>query len=1219
MIKALIAALFFYASPAGAQVLLPNDVRDPELLQNFEYLYDQIQAFKTQVSSFALIGNITYQGNTFNGASQLVQLDGSIRLPAVDGSQLTNLTGANVAGNIAGAAGLNVLKAGDTMTGALTVTGTSVTASAFFGDGSHLTGLPGAVGEQPTYSASSKTFTNSVGLATGGQAFNVAIGTNNARALFHVQGSSVTGAATPNAGTMVLLDGKGGNSFMEFRSTSNLLTGIYFTDDVSGTGRIVYNYQNDRMTFNTNTIERLRMDATVFDVDGASQFGTGIGKSTFSATGTLTVPTAVGIKSNSPASTFEVGSASTGSMTMQIFVTSSPITNIGALSISGNSNMIRLGASRSVADVDTGLAFMVDSNAGIFEAARLNGGTGYLGVGTSAPGSLLHVSGVSTEGRIQSTNGNVLFNVTADNGSAHLKLNRSDTAAKGAYASFQTAGSADWYIGHDPFGTGTSSLAFVTGAGLVKFFMNPTTGNATYASDVSLTMSGSAGTITNKSSVTASAFFGDGSHLTGISGGHVLSTGTTALASQFPQRSTMVFDSSFFTLSDNSAGNETFVSLGGTTTFSVSPETHTVISLPITFSNTSFGACVAGSTITLTTGGGGLHIFFSAPISNDSGAVDAFNILLDGNYLESRFTQSATNGVCSGDATNGHCSFSWETPAALSASAHTVCLQAAVQSASIGTLQCNVSKCVVQAKEIRSALAISTVAASGGSSEGPTYSASSKTFTLEVQVGGPGQATAPTTLNVDGTAQFGSGVNKSTFTGSATSFALLLSSGINAPTGVILSTAIVAPRIFLDQLFDRDGSNFFDGGCNTGEAVQAITNTGLIQCGKADNPTTYYSSVTYHNNTLFDSHALHVGSSVTLTGSNGYITSGSSINASGFFGASGQFGSGATQSTMTVGGIADIATAIYVGSPTLPSGVAVFKASGTNAADNLAVFKSFSGQDVFSLKNDGGIVISTLPFAIPANFGMVSDRGIRIGSSAFYGTDYMQVDQSGILSFIGGAYFGVGTGRPAFCALLGPQACFRFDANANGGFNITDTNRVQTWRMLGSGVMNVGLFNTNKVSTFSALGDLTIPGNFLGKSSGTVNILSSLTGNFSTSLGISSATQTHLFDVGAGTFSVYGEGHVHYGGTAPAITTCGTGSPASNGNDNIGTITIGGGVVTACTITFANPWPATPVCTFTAGAAAIISVTAQSRTAVTIASSLSVGSGIVNYQCMGIQ
>ena len=36
--------------------------------------------------------NITTQGNTFNGANQLVQLDTSGKLPAVDGSQLTNIS-----------------------------------------------------------------------------------------------------------------------------------------------------------------------------------------------------------------------------------------------------------------------------------------------------------------------------------------------------------------------------------------------------------------------------------------------------------------------------------------------------------------------------------------------------------------------------------------------------------------------------------------------------------------------------------------------------------------------------------------------------------------------------------------------------------------------------------------------------------------------------------------------------------------------------------------------------------------------------------------------------------------------------------------------------------------------------------------------------------------------------------------------------------------------
>ena len=43
------------------------------------------------LSDSRLSSAVTTQGNTFNGASQLVQLDASTKLPAVDGSNLTNL------------------------------------------------------------------------------------------------------------------------------------------------------------------------------------------------------------------------------------------------------------------------------------------------------------------------------------------------------------------------------------------------------------------------------------------------------------------------------------------------------------------------------------------------------------------------------------------------------------------------------------------------------------------------------------------------------------------------------------------------------------------------------------------------------------------------------------------------------------------------------------------------------------------------------------------------------------------------------------------------------------------------------------------------------------------------------------------------------------------------------------------------------------------------
>jgi hypothetical protein len=44
-----------------------------------------------KVDAVLVAEDVTKQGNTFNGAEQLVQLDASAKLPAVDGSNLTNL------------------------------------------------------------------------------------------------------------------------------------------------------------------------------------------------------------------------------------------------------------------------------------------------------------------------------------------------------------------------------------------------------------------------------------------------------------------------------------------------------------------------------------------------------------------------------------------------------------------------------------------------------------------------------------------------------------------------------------------------------------------------------------------------------------------------------------------------------------------------------------------------------------------------------------------------------------------------------------------------------------------------------------------------------------------------------------------------------------------------------------------------------------------------
>src|SRR5437879_10846908 len=46
------------------------------------------------------LSSVTKQGNTFNGVNQLVQLNGSGNLPALNASNLTSLTAGNLSGNV---------------------------------------------------------------------------------------------------------------------------------------------------------------------------------------------------------------------------------------------------------------------------------------------------------------------------------------------------------------------------------------------------------------------------------------------------------------------------------------------------------------------------------------------------------------------------------------------------------------------------------------------------------------------------------------------------------------------------------------------------------------------------------------------------------------------------------------------------------------------------------------------------------------------------------------------------------------------------------------------------------------------------------------------------------------------------------------------------------------------------------------------------------------
>lgn len=104
-------------------------------------------------------------------------------------------------------------------------------------------------------------------------------------------------------------------------------------------------------------------------------------------------------------------------------------------------------------------------------------------------------------------------------------------------------------------------------------------------------------------------------------------------------------------------------------------------------------------------------------------------------------------------------------------------------------------------------------------------------------------------------------------------------------------------------------------------------------------------------------------------------------------------------------------------------------------------------------------------------------------------------------------------------------------------------------------------------------------------------------------------------------------GNLTFNGSSPTITTCGaTPNGACIGCTNdAGTISVGGGVPTACTLNFApqQPWknlPANPTCVANDNNAAIaVAITAVSNTAVTFGASAALGGGLIFYHCFGVR
>lgn len=81
----------------------------------------------------------------------------------------------------------------------------------------------------------------------------------------------------------------------------------------------------------------------------------------------------------------------------------------------------------------------------------------------------------------------------------------------------------------------------------------------------------------------------------------------------------------------------------------------------------------------------------------------------------------------------------------------------------------------------------------------------------------------------------------------------------------------------------------------------------------------------------------------------------------------------------------------------------------------------------------------------------------------------------------------------------------------------------------------------------------------------------------------------------------------------PTVSSCGSGA-SIDGNDGIGTISTGSGIVTSCNLDFSQKYSSAPVCVLTPSGAVTLSSTTDSE-GIDIFLSLSLPSGKIYYIC----